>query len=113
MTIQLSGSNGVTFPSTTVQGDAGIGYGQTWQSFTVGTQRILGTTYTNSTGKPIMVSTGNVGTGATNTLVIGGVTVGQVGTSGGTRAQLAGIVPNNTTYAVTGAGTIEYWAELR
>ena len=36
---------------------SGLGVGQTWQSFAVGSARVVGTTYYNTTGKPIEVLT--------------------------------------------------------
>lgn len=91
-----------------------VGVGQTWQNLT--SSRVLGTTYTNSTGRPIQIAVGCVGSSTTAQLNIGGINLGQVGTSAGTRAQLTGIVPNNTTYSISaavGTPTIESWAELR
>ena len=45
-------SSGITFSDATVQTTAfyGVGVGQTWQTVS----RSFGTTYTNSTGKPII-----------------------------------------------------------
>lgn len=94
--------------------DSVWGNAQTWQNVT--SSRSLGTTYTNSTGAPIQVAVGCVGSSAIAQLTIGGVNCGQVGTSGGTRAQLTGIVPNGATYSVSAASgtpSIESWAELR
>lgn len=54
MAMTLGGTTGITWPSTTVQGDAGIGFGQTWTNVT--SSRALSTTYTNSTGKSIQVA---------------------------------------------------------
>ena len=54
-----------------------LGVGQTWQNVT--SSRALGTTYTNSTGKPIQVSVtvelGGVGTSNTHLFVNGGVVI--------------------------------------
>jgi hypothetical protein len=61
MSITLDGTNGITFPSSKVQSDAGIGYGQTWQN--VLSSRALNVVYTNSTGRPIMVAAGIYGNG--------------------------------------------------
>jgi len=100
---------------------SGLGIGQTWQAL-LGS-RADGTTYTNSTGKPIFVSltvysneTATVGTGS---VVVGGVTIttGLVG-AGFTHNmfyQTAFIVPNGSTYQVNigSGGSIVGWAELR
>jgi hypothetical protein len=92
-----------------------IGVGQTWQSVT----RAIGTTYTNSTGKPIMVAI-TVTCNAGNTvqgLTINGVAVyaGAVNVLGA-GAGFALIVPNGATYVtLTNGGTLTLvtWVELR
>jgi hypothetical protein len=91
-----------------------IGVGQTWQNVTG--SRVLGTTYTNSTGRPIFVAIGAVGVVAIAQLTINSINCGQVGTSGGVRAPLTGVVPSGGTYyvsSVTGTASVESWAELR
>jgi hypothetical protein len=88
--------------------NAGIGVNQTWQSFTVGTQRVNGTTYTNSTGKPIQICiTSNSST--TFNVTVGGVDLTSA-TIGSYVYAITAIVPNSTTYVVNGAFS---WAELR
>ncbi len=91
-----------------------IGVGQTWQSFTVGTQRISGTTYTNSTGKPITVFLNiNINTGGGVTMVINGIsTVINIGYSG-VAIPYTIIVPNGNTYQITAPQGILIWTELR
>jgi len=96
-----------------IWGAAGIGNGQTWQTFTVGTARVLGTTYTNSTGKPIFVSLSCLGT-ASASFSIDGVQVSEVGGTSSVRGMMGGIVPNGSTYVTGGTGlTVDVWAELR
>lgn len=80
--------------------------------------RALGTTYTNSTGRTIVVYySGNVsGGGATADAVINGVTVpinafSASGAAGRLGATL--IVPNGATYSVTNVGTMNSWREFR
>jgi hypothetical protein len=108
-------SNGTTWTSATPAG--GIGIGQTWQD--VGGSRALGTTYTNSTGKPIMVAVSLQVNGAFNfsSATVGGVTVAQFGSSDSQntdRNTVSFIVPDSTTYSITGAGAgLLTWAELR
>lgn len=114
----VSGTNTATLPAATgtvaLTSDV-IGVGQTWQSVT----RSIGTTYTNSTGKPIMVaitatcSSGNTVQG----LTINGVAVYagacDVATLG---VGFALIVPNGATYvSLTNGGTLTLvsWNELR
>lgn len=86
---------------------ASLGIGQTWTDVT--SSRSSGTTYTNSTGKPIMVSiTGTLGSGTTCT--VGGVTIMSYGA---TNAPLffSFIVPNGKTYSVS--SSLSLWVELR
>jgi hypothetical protein len=115
-----------TAPST-IQGCGGqalvamssIGYGQTWQNFTVGTTRVSGTTYYNTTGKPLTVMLGGDGasTLAEATPVVGGVTLPKAvnGGAGGVTAATSFIVPPGMAYSVTIniTGGVFYWAELR
>jgi hypothetical protein len=92
-----------------------LGVGQTWQD--VKASRAVGTTYTNTTGRPILVSvTCSVNAGVVNTLSVGGVpvayaSVGVVGNG----LTLQAVVPAGATYAVTNTGgtAVVYWAELR
>lgn len=87
-----------------------IGLGQTWQDVTA--SRSAGVTYTNSTGKPIMVSI-RVRYDPAATLVVGGLAVSS-GDSYSTLNSfpLSAIVPSGVTYALT-AGLDGSWAELR
>lgn len=112
-------SNGTTWTSS-APADLGIGVNQTWQD--VKSSRAAGTTYTNSTGKPIQVSIAVTVSGPSNpssmSLVVGGVGVGQVYWSVPSNAgggQLTAIVPNGVNYVVNSSGNtgITYWAELR
>ena len=86
-----------------------IGVGQTWQAF-VSPNRVSGTTYTNSMGKPIHVT---VGVNATSgySIVVGGVTIS--GFTNGIFTNVAFIVPDGFTYVVTASAGIVTWAELR
>lgn len=94
---------------------AGIGVNQTWQNVTA--SRAAGTTYTNSTGKPIMVSVTAVRVGSSSSLsvVVGGVTIFAADAS----SQWYGsndpcfIVPAGATYVVTSSTGFRNWAELR
>lgn len=93
-----------------------IGVGQTWQSVTG--SRAIGTTYTNSTGRPIAVSVIiNTTTSAITQLVIAGIAIAKIntGVAGGSQ-YLTGIVPAGATYAiqnVAGSQTVDNWLELR
>jgi hypothetical protein len=84
--------------------------------------RTLGTTYTNSTGKPIMVAITNYNGGANGVfinIIVGGVTILTNGgwPGGGNPMYATGtvIVPNGVTYSAnaSGGGGLNKWVELR
>jgi hypothetical protein len=96
-----------------------FGVGQTWTD--VSGSRVSGTTYTNSTGKPIqvMVQTENTSNSTYNSASaakysIGGVVVGQTYTNNNsnTSGMFQAVIPNGVTYSVS-AATIRTWYELR
>ena len=95
--------------------NAGLGVNQTWQNVT----RVIGTTYTNSTGKPITVAISYTNSAANTVqgLVIAGATVYASGcpvANFGSGFTL--VVPNGATYVTTtnaGTMTLVTWAELR
>jgi hypothetical protein len=108
---QATAGTWATAPST-IQGQGGqalaamssIGYGQTWQSVT----RTSGTTYYNTTGKPIhMVA-------VTSSITISVLTVNGIALTSNTlgATQFGAIIPSGSSYTVTG-GTLTLWAELR
>lgn len=124
--LNVSG-NGTSGQSLVSDGDGsfswstvgGIGVGQSWTNVT--SSRSLGTTYTNSTGKPIMVSVNC--TGSPNNcrmrLKVDGIIVGEGGVASVASATMyptcTTIVPNGSTYIaenVLGA-SLANWAELR
>jgi hypothetical protein len=96
-----------------------IGVGQTWTSVTG--SRAFGTTYTNSTGRPIMVmldaSNHTHASWGIATPTVGGVTLpGARSINNQSTAILCFIVPSGATYVVANSGTamvINAWAELR
>lgn len=90
--------------------DSAWGNGQTWQD--VSASRVLGTTYTNSTGAPITVSFNASGT-TLATLAINGVTVQKAQAVALSWVPIVAIVPNGATYSITGGGGIAVWVELR
>jgi len=105
----------VTLPTST---NVGIGVGQTWQDVT--SSRAFNTNYTNSTGKPIMVSfIATTTTGDNIEVVIGGVSLGDAYTNVTSGREMSSfIVPNNTVYKINGnAGSttpvLQKWVELR
>jgi hypothetical protein len=120
----VAGSNTITLPASTgtmvlTSNLQEIGVGQTWQS--LAGSRTDGTTYTNSTGKPIFVSiTGARGTNQGMSLTIDGVIVSWSGwyslAGGQVVGTISGIVPNGGTYVTSGwsNGSLNSsWNELR
>jgi len=115
----VAGGTVVTLPATT--GTAALtsdllGVGQTWQDVTG--SRALSTTYTNSTGKPIMIQIqASLNAGSIYTLTINGVVINRFGAPNlNGQCPLSAIVPAGATYsaAVTsGAGSLSLWTELR
>jgi hypothetical protein len=91
-----------------------IGVGQTWQDVT--SSRVAGTTYTNSTGKPIQVFI-NIGTsgGGSCTITVGAMSLGgTIAVLNNSNVLLSFIVPNSTTYVLTTSNSsISKWTELR
>ena len=73
-----------------------LGFGQSWQSVT----RASGTTYYNTTSRPIMVSF--QGAVASNqTVVVGGVTITNTASVGTTYSNFSFIVPPGQSYSIT------------
>lgn len=126
--IQVGGVDKVTIgPNGIKQGSLEtairpLGEGQTWQNVTG--SRTAGTNYTNSTGRPILVSitsaTATSGYGYL-TLVIDGITVqNYTFSSGGVNfgACVSSVVPAGSVYSITNSfgsagGGVSVWAELR
>lgn len=118
----VAGTNTVTLPAATgtaaLTSDV-IGIGQTWQN--VGASRSSGTTYTNSTGRTIMVAITGLITGSvpfTDWFEVGGVVVSRVGGVGSTAnmpAYVYAIVPPAATYRLNTVSGVafNYWSELR
>ena len=119
---QTTAGTWATLP-TLVQGCGGqamaamqsLGYGQTWQDVTA--SRASGTTYYNTTGRPIAVSFGATAvSGSPNlTVSIGGVQVINWTFPYGTANPASVIVPAGASYSATfGSGTgLAKWIELR
>jgi hypothetical protein len=82
-----------------------LGYGQTYQD--VKASRVSGTTYYNTTGKPIAVFAGTASGGVTSASVNG---VNTVPAAVGFTAVL--IVPPGQSYSIT-LTTVSVWTELR
>jgi len=109
---QATAGTWATAPST-IQGYGGqalsamssLGYGQTWQTVT----RTSGTTYYNTTGKPITLTSWSNGAD-TVTLAINGLTITRA-TSSSTNNPFTLIIPPGATYSLT--GTYQAVVELR
>lgn len=90
-----------------------IGVGQTWQD--VRASRTAGTTYQNTTGKPIMVSLqmGST-TGRKFQVSSDGATWVDISrSSSASYVEGSAIVPNNHYYRIDGSITVNEWSELR
>jgi hypothetical protein len=116
----IAGTTTLTLPTTSgtvALTSDGLGVDQTWQNL-LGS-RAFGTTYTNSTGKPIMVNiAATIINTTTITAVVSGVTVAVENGTGATSnapATVSFIVPNGATYSITNSGSssLAVWAELR
>jgi hypothetical protein len=119
---QATAGTWATAPST-IQGVGGqalaalssIGYGQTWQAVT----RASGTTYYNTTGKPIVIvvsANSTAGAVATAQLTINGVTIVNSGVYINTYswATVQGIIPPGASYSASYTGPNgSYVRELR
>ena len=91
-----------------------IGVGQTWQDVTA--SRALSTTYTNTTGKPIMIKVWSGGANSTSTtLTINSIIIDSysVNTSNGALAKIDGLIPAGATYSVAMSPAVSKWFELR
>jgi len=92
-----------------------LGVGQTWQDVTAG--RSAGVTYTNTTGKPIMVAVkGSVNSSADIHIYINGVSIqSQQGTSSAATVphSITTVIPNGANYKVTSTFAPIKWFELR
>lgn len=93
-----------------------IGYGQTWQNVTA--SRVAGTTYYNTTGKPIQIQVSATWTDAVDsTATIDSLVVSRLGSNVAqtTQSAYSMIIPNGSSYSITGASASPFtaWYELR
>jgi hypothetical protein len=120
MAVEINGLTGLTFNNGSVQDVGGVGTGaQTWQNLTG--SRSGSVTYTNTTGKPIMV---NIAIASATT---SGFTFSYVNStivaytpwfhnlgSISSGVTVSFIVPNGSNYSMSLSGwNIQYWSELR
>lgn len=89
-----------------------VGDGQAWQDVTA--SRASGVTYTNSSGRPKLVSIFAANGLATRGISVGGVLVSQFTptSAGNISTTISAVVPNGATYSVTAGTSIAAWMEL-
>lgn len=111
----VTGDNSKKIANTEFVSNTAIGVNQTWQNLT--SSRALGTTYTNTTGKPIQIaiSVESVGTDSIIFISINSVVVIQQTVRGpyNEGASASVIVPNGATYSASGGQVLLRWFELR
>lgn len=93
-----------------------FGEGQTWQNMTA--SRVNGTTYTNSSTRPIMLSIAvrDGGFGSVILYVNSSIAIRLDDLAGGSAGyvQIVTVVPSGQTYKLDATGnTISFWGELR
>jgi len=99
-TIQGAGGNAVTAMSS-------LGYSQTWQVVT----RNSGTTYYNTTGRPILFQSGINNTAGSNITVNGVVAISITASANWT--SISAIIPPGASYVLTAASGVSGQGELR
>lgn len=93
------------------KGGSGIGFGQKWYDVT--NKRTQGTTYTNTTGIPIMINVYDFGNGGTQAIYVDDLKVAQNAGSNSQDITISAIIPPNSTYKLTGLNGQCYVLELR
>lgn len=106
--INITGNAATATNATTATSDSQhLGIGQTWQD--VSSSRVAGTTYTNTTGKPIMVNIYFAGSNSAIYAIVNGVSF-CIAANGGFSMAGTVLVPPSATYSV---GAFTTWHELR
>lgn len=116
MPVTLGGTS-ITYNNNASGSVPGLGDGQTAGANLYSGSRVYGTTYTNTTGKPIFVyiSTSNY-IGVTFTINVNGQSQTVATTGAASSCWMCFIVPNGHTYSVSQSGgppTFNYWYECR
>jgi hypothetical protein len=118
MAVDINGLTGVTFNNGSVQGSSGLGFGQTWQNVTG--SRAQSTTYTNSTGSPIIVSFrggDNSGQPLSLTVTVSGnaTYISGLGFTAGGIGNWTIVIPPGATYSAAwnASANFSQWWELR
>jgi hypothetical protein len=98
----VAGTNTATLPVATGELSMLGTTGQTWQAVT----RVLGTTYYNTTGKPIVLDTEITSTTTINNTIctINGVAVYQSGHSGNNGSYGCWVIPPGASYVLSTSG---------
>lgn len=113
--LAINAQGQVTSASTAAITLAEIGVGQTYQNVTA--SRSFGSSYTNSTNKPIFVTVSFDSAFGIVTFYVAGQLVGDAGEVGssGSIEVFQFIVPPGATYStsVSGSAPLRYWTELR
>lgn len=93
--------------------DLALGVDQTWQ--VLSGSRALGTTYTNTTGKPIAVAVGisAAGQGSSAVLYVDNQVVDSTASYAAIDVWVKGVIPVGATYRVASGSTLAAWRELR
>lgn len=113
-TTQANNDNSTKIATTEYVQNMTLGQGQTWQN--VLASRSTGTTYTNSTGRPIVVMIGFSYATTQSDVYLDSVQIGSVGslTSGTAGSQtLTLFVRAGGTYRLTTGVNVVFWTELR
>jgi hypothetical protein len=86
-----------------------LGVNQSWVNVT--SSRASGTTYINTSGRPIFIQISTPTNSADNSITINGLKICQARASSNSASPLVAIVPNNQSYMYEGLFFI--WSELR
>lgn len=110
---EIQGAGGLALAS--LSSASTFGYGQTWQNVTA--SRTPGTTYTNTTGKPILVAiiAASTSTAYTMTFFTGGLSFPTVmsAPAAGYSTVVPIVIPPGGTYSATVVNCSLTWTELR
>jgi hypothetical protein len=116
MAITLTASSTMTWPDSSTQSVGGytlvpgmLSPGSKWVNFT--SSRLIGTTYTNSTGYPLALII-TIGNGNYNSLYIDGALVMHPYHGNNGNFMVNAIIPNGSTYRRENGGIVT-WYELR
>ena len=98
-----SGTAQVTLPRGGFLGDSG------YQWVDEAANRVVGTTYTNTTGHPIVISISTQSNVIAEMYINGNI----VTSNSGNASQLTLIVPSDHTYMINTSSNISFWYELK